>query len=83
MSITFRYSDVLTCVKKDNMVSCRSLGCTNRANKNSNIITLAILIMLLELYPSIFRTLVYLMSEAIFSQSFSGIFKDIQHNESI
>ena len=51
-------------LKKDKMVSCREPGRTNRADKNSNIITLVATIMLLQLYCGIFRTLVYLMPEA-------------------
>ena len=42
------------------MVSCRVSGCTNRSDKNSNIITLVTMIMLLQL----FRILPYLMSES-------------------
>ena len=45
------------------MVSCRGPGHTNPANKSSNIAKLVIT-MLLQLYYSIFRTLVYLMPEA-------------------
>ena len=37
------------------MVSCGAPGGTNRADKNSNIITAAIIIMLLELYRDLFR----------------------------
>ena len=44
----FRYSHVLTCIKKDNIVSSRAPGYTNRADQNSNVITLVkIIIMLL------------------------------------
>ena len=38
----------LLALKKDKMVSCGAPGCTNRVDKNSNIITLvAVIIMLL------------------------------------
>ena len=53
-------------LKKDDMVSSGAPGCTNRADKNSNIIRLVtIIIMLLELYLDIIRILAHLMSEAI------------------
>ena len=46
------------------MVSCGALGCTIRADKNSNIITLATTRrMLLLLYHGIFRILAYLKLE--------------------
>ena len=48
-------------LKKEKMVSCGLLGCTNRADKNSKII--ALVIMLLQLYRGIFGTLAHLMSE--------------------
>ena len=52
-------------LKKDNMVSCGAPGDTNRADKNYNIIALVTMIMmLLQLYRSIFRTFAYLMPEA-------------------
>ena len=44
------------------MVSCTSPECTNQAGKNSNIITI-IIVMLLLLYCKIFKTLAYLMLE--------------------
>ena len=50
--------------KKDKMVSCRVPGCTNQVDKDFNIITLATIIMLIQLYGSIFRNLAHLMSEA-------------------
>ena len=55
--------------KKDKMGSCGTPECINRAEKNSDnistIITLTtLIIMLLELNSSIFRTLTYLMPGA-------------------
>ena len=47
------------CQKKDKMVSCIAPGCANRADKNSDM-TLVTIIMLLQLYCGIFRTLLYL-----------------------
>ena len=47
------------------MVSCRAPRCTNRADKHSNRIALVtMIIMLLQLYLGIFRTLAHLMFEA-------------------
>ena len=52
-------------VKKDKMVSCGAPGYTNRADKSCNIIILVtIIIILLNLYRGIFRTLAYVMLEA-------------------
>ena len=45
------------------MVSYGASGYTNRASKNSNIITPTIIIMLLLIYCGTFRTLAYLMPE--------------------
>ena len=44
----FHESYVLTCVKKDEMVSCRVHGCASRAGKNSNIIALVTIIIMLS-----------------------------------
>ena len=38
---------LLTCVKKDQMVSCIVTGCTNRADKNSNIKLVTIIIIII------------------------------------
>ena len=46
------------------MVSCGVSGCINGADKNSIIITLVTIIMLLQLYTCILNTLAYLMPEA-------------------
>ena len=47
------------------MISCRVSGCTYGADKNCNIIRLVtIIIMLLQPYCGIFRTLAYLTPEA-------------------
>ena len=46
------------------MVKCRVPGCTNRADKNSNITLDTIIIMLLQRYCSILRTLACLRPEA-------------------
>ena len=62
------------------MVSWGAPGYTNRADENSNIITLVTIItMLLQLYLGIFRTLAHLMSEA-YSKSFR-ISKMMRHIE--
>ena len=45
--INFCYSHVLTRVKKNKISKCRALGCTNQADKNSNIITLLTIIKML------------------------------------
>ena len=50
-------------LKKDKMVSCGAPGCTNRADKNSSKMTVTIII-LIQLYRGIFRTLVHLMPAA-------------------
>ena len=42
--ISFRYSYVSIRVKKDKMIGSGALGCANRADKNSNIITLVTII---------------------------------------
>ena len=39
MFSSYRYSYVVTRVKNNQMVSCRAPGCTNRAHKNSSLIT--------------------------------------------
>ena len=39
-STSFRYSYVITNVKKDKAVSFRAPGCTIRADKNSNVVAL-------------------------------------------
>ena len=66
--------------KKDKMVSCGVLGCTNQADKNSNIITfVTIIIMLLQLYGSIFRTMACLMPEA-YSKHWSKVMSHIEHS---
>ena len=50
--------------KKDKMDSCGAPRCTNRADKNSNKITLVTtMIILPKLYRAIFTTLAYLMPE--------------------
>ena len=41
------YWDVLTSVKKDEIVSCGTPGLTNRSDKNSNIVTLITIIIML------------------------------------
>ena len=43
----FCFSYALTRVKKDKMVSCGAPGCTNRADKNSNIMIFVIIKMFL------------------------------------
>ena len=54
-------------LKKDKMVSCRAPGCTNRANKNLNIISNISYNnnnnVIITTYCSILRTMVYLMPE--------------------
>ena len=45
--INFCYSHVLTRVKKNKISKCGALGCTNQADKNSNIITLLTIIKML------------------------------------
>ena len=49
------------------IVSSGALGCTNRKKKNSNILTLVTIIMLLQLYRGMFRSLAYLMP-AVYSK---------------
>ena len=46
-SLAFGILMFQTCVKNIKMVSCRAPGCRNRADKNSNIIALVTIIMLL------------------------------------
>ena len=73
-------------LKKDKMVICGASGCTNRADKNSNIITLVtLIIVVLTIWRhnqnsgifnacGIFKTL----PNISVIQAFSRIFKDIQ-----
>ena len=67
-------------LKRDKMIDCGVSGCTNRADKNSNIIRLVIIIILLKPYRDLFRTLAYLMPEAYSKPR--QIRKMMQHIES-
>ena len=67
-------------LKKDKIVNCGAPECTSRADKNSNIITLVtIIIMLLWQYRGIVRNLAYLMPAAY--SKLSQISKMMRHIE--
>ena len=61
------------------MVSCGTPGYTNQADKNSYIITLVTITMLLQLYCSILRILTYVMREAY--SKLCQIFTMMRHTE--
>ena len=64
------------------MVSCGVPECTNQADKNYNVITLAtiiVIIIIIQLYHGIFKTLAYLINEA--NSKTCQISKVIRHVE--